>query len=153
QDVAIDGTGSAYVVGATASLYFPVRDAFQAVSPGEDDAFITKLTPDASRIVYSSYLGGSRRPTSSAITEGADQAVGVAVDGAGNAVVAGYTQSLNFPTTAGAFQRTIGGGVCFFGDPCGDAFVAKIGAAGPGIVPARHVTATPADVRAGRTLT
>ena len=153
QDIAIDTTGSAYVVGGTASLYFPVARAFQWNNRGRGDAFITKLSPDARTIVYSSFLGGARRAGSSAITEGADHAVGVAVDGTGQAVVAGYTMSLNFPTTAGAFQRAPGGGECFFGDPCGDAFVTRISAGGPGVVPARRVTATPTGVRPGGTLT
>ncbi|MGH7814277.1 MAG: SBBP repeat-containing protein, partial [Candidatus Binataceae bacterium] len=59
-------------------------------------------------LLYASYLGGS----------GNDQANGIAVDSAGNAYVAGYTASSNFPTTAGAYQTANAGG--------GDAFIAKL---------------------------
>ena len=59
-------------------------------------------------LVYSTYLGGSY----------GDFGNGIAVDAAGNAYVTGYTNSLDFPTTSGAFQTTIGGSI--------DAFVAKI---------------------------
>jgi hypothetical protein len=74
------------------------------------------------------------------------------VDPAGNAYVVGYTQSYDFPTTPGAFRRSIGGGVCdYFGGPCGDAFVAKISADGPGVAPPMSVT--PAGVVPGGTVT
>jgi len=74
------------------------------------------------------------------------------VDSAGNAYVAGYTLSYDFPTTPGAFQRSIAGGVCdFFGGPCGDAFVAKITADGPGVAPPMSVT--PAGIPPGGTVT
>src|SRR5438445_315295 len=73
---------------------------------------------------YATYLGGSRN----------DNAFGIAVDASGNAYVTGYTVSTDFPTTAGAFQPTFGGGTgtALFGT--GDAFVAKLNATGSGLV-------------------
>jgi uncharacterized repeat protein (TIGR01451 family) len=108
--IAVDASGNAYVVGSTASTDFPTTaGAFQtAFGGGQDDAFVTKLNPSGSAPVYSTYLGGSDTDGSS----------GIAVDASGNAYVIGGTLSTDFPTTAGAFQRTFGGGV--------DAFVAKI---------------------------
>lgn len=154
EKVAIDAAGNAYVVGTTSSLFFPIRDAFQATSQvhGPSDAFVAKLNPDATGLLYSSYLGGSG-PFESPQT-GEDDGSAIAIDGAGNAYVAGFTRSYDFPTTPGAFQPNIGGGVCdFFGAPCGDAFVAKIGAGGPGAASPRRVDVTPNAVKPGGTVT
>jgi outer membrane protein assembly factor BamB len=68
-------------------------------------------------LVYSTYLGGS----------GFDSSNAIAVDSTGDAYIAGYTQSTNFPTTAGAFQTTFGGGES-------DVFVTKLQAGGSGLV-------------------
>ena len=142
--IAVDASGNAYVVGNTASIYFPIKDAFQTEKSGTSNAFVVKLNPDATRLVYSSYLGG----------EGHDIGVSITVDPEGNAYVAGYTNSPTFPTTPGAFQPQLGRGICdFFGTPCGDAFVTKIAAGGPGVVPAVSVSVTPLEVAPGGTLT
>src|SRR5205809_1626271 len=86
--------------------------------------------------------------------EGHDIGVSITVDPEGNAYVAGYTNSPTFPTTPGAFQPQLGRGICdFFGTPCGDAFVTKIAAGGPGVVPAVSVSVTPLEVAPGGTLT
>ena len=106
--------GNAYVVGTTNSAYFPILDAFQTSNRGLVDAFVAKLNPDGTRLVYSSYLGGSRAGSSP--STGEDEGSAIALDAAGNAYVAGYTQSYDFPTTPGAFQPTLGNGICdYFG--------------------------------------
>jgi hypothetical protein len=149
--IAVDGAGNAYVVGTTVSGAFPILDAFQTANRGVPDAFVAKLNPDGTRLLYSSYLGGSR--SGSSPRTGWDQGTAIAVDAAGVAYVAGYTQSLDFPTTPGAAAVHLGGGTCdVFGTPCGDAFIAKISAGGPGVVPAISVRATPAEVSPGGTL-
>src|SRR5229473_3232797 len=74
------------------------------------------LTIDPS-LVYSTYLGGSST----------DVGFGIAVDSSGDAYVTGYTQSSNFPTTAGALQTTFGGGLV-------DAFVSKLNSGGSALV-------------------
>jgi hypothetical protein len=110
-DVAVDEDGSAYVTGATDSLDFPTTpDAYQpAFAGGLRDVFVTKLNRRGTALLYSTYLGGS----------GSDSGRDIAVDEDGNAYVTGNTDSLNFPTTPGAFQTVIAAS--------NDAFVAKIG--------------------------
>lgn len=149
--IAVDGAGNAYVVGQTVSLLFPIRDAFQHADRGLDDAFVVKLSPDASRLVYSSYLGGSRSGESPAT--GSDTGTDIALDAAGNAYVAGYTQSFDLPTTADAFQPRLAAGVCdVLGTACGDAFVARITAGGPGLTPAVTLDVDITAVAPGGTL-
>jgi len=117
--IAVDSAGTAYVTGAAGSANFPTTPgAFQTANaggPGGVDAFVTKLDPSASgasSLGYSTYLGGS----------GEDHGDGIAVDAAGSVYVTGYTNTANFPTTAGAFQPTAAGF---------DAFVAMLGRASP----------------------
>jgi subtilase family serine protease len=152
--IAVDAGGNAYVIGSTASIYFPILDAFQTRPRGPEDAFVTKLSPDGSRLLYSSYLGGSHTVWSP--LNGTDNGSSIAVDQVGNAYVAGYTWSYDFPTTPGAFQPGLGGGGAscdYYGTPCGDVFVAKITAGGPGIVPPISLTVNQGDVAPGGSFT
>lgn len=107
--IAVDATGNAYITGYTDSDFFPTTpDAYQTKRAGFDDVFLTKLKPDGSDLVYSTYLGGSKFD---------DGYAGVAVDDSGHAYVAGATESTDFPTTPGAFQTPYHDG--------NDVFVAK----------------------------
>jgi hypothetical protein len=110
--IAVDSSGNAYVAGVTISLDFPVAGPAQMSLGGASNAFVAKLSPDGSRLIYSTYLGG--RDT--------DGAAGISVDSTGQAYITGVTSSRNFPTV-NAFRSAHGGG--FF-----DAFVAKLNAAG-----------------------
>jgi len=96
--IAIDSSGNAYVTGFTNSTNFPTKTAFQdtlkSISGG--NAFVTKLNPTGTALVYSTYLGGSG--------VSGDAGNGVAVDDDGYAYVTGYTYSSNFPTTSGVVQ-------------------------------------------------
>ena len=97
--IAVDSAGSAYIVGSTFSLDFPVTvDAHQSVNYAaaghSSTAFVSKLNAAGSALVYSTYLGGS----------GADFGYGIAVDSANNAYVTGATYSTDFPVTCDAFQ-------------------------------------------------
>src|SRR6185503_879367 len=85
--------------------------AFDTSANGSHDAFVTKLSPDGSELVYSTYLGGSL----------GDWGNGIAVDAAGNAYVTGQTDSASFPTLA-ALDTTLGGQT--------DAFVTMLDPAG-----------------------
>ncbi|HEY3128758.1 MAG TPA: SBBP repeat-containing protein, partial [Acidobacteriota bacterium] len=121
RGIALDPSGNIYVTGTTQSTNFPVMNAFQPTSRGGfREAFVAKLNATGSALVYSSYIGGSDQEIATAI----------AVDLAGNAYLTGYTQSADFPTTAGAFQTAFGGGTCFTNRPCADAFVTKIASNG-----------------------
>jgi hypothetical protein len=79
RGIAVDGAGSAYVTGETASTNFPTQAPYQATYQGNTDAFVTKLTPAGNALAYSTYLGGS----------GGDAGYGIAVDGVGSAYVTG----------------------------------------------------------------
>ena len=113
--IAVDAAGSAYVTGGTRSADFPTTDgALDRSFGGEHDAFVTKLNPAGSGLVYSTYLGAG----------GTDQGRGIAVDGAGNAVVTGHTSSADFPVLSAA-QPAAGGN--------GDAFVTRLNADGSAV--------------------
>lgn len=95
--LAVDSKGNTYSTGSTSSSDFPVTvGALQTTNPGGISAFVTKLNPSGSALLYSTYLGGSSGASASTI----------AVDLAGSAVVAGGTNSADFPVTDGAFQSS-----------------------------------------------
>jgi hypothetical protein len=88
--IAVDGEGNIYLTGDTASPDFPLAHPLQSRLGGIFDAFVAKLSPDGARLIYSTYIGGSS----------GDRGQGIAVDGAGNAYVAGYTYSTDFPVAS-----------------------------------------------------
>jgi hypothetical protein len=109
--IAVDSTGSAYITGQTFSVNFPLKTPLQGRFAGSTDAFVTKLSPDGKSIIYSTYLGGSL----------GDGAVGIAVNPAKSAFVAGVTGSFDFPLKS-PMQNTNHGG--------GESFVTKLSPAG-----------------------
>ncbi|HUI43753.1 MAG TPA: SBBP repeat-containing protein [Terriglobia bacterium] len=110
EGIVLDSAGNAYLTGVTFSSDFPGVPTGNGRSyMGAGDAFVTELNPTGSGIVYSTFLGGS----------GYDIGNSIALDSAGSAYITGWTASTDFPTTAGAFQTTYGGGSY-------DAFAAKI---------------------------
>jgi hypothetical protein len=112
--IEVDAEGNLYVVGHTNSPDFPTASPRQRVIGGSSDGFVTKLDPTGSRLIYSTFLGGS----------GLDECLDVALV-AGSVIVTGQTHSVNFPTV-NARQRRIGG--------AGDAFVTRLDAAGTGLI-------------------
>jgi hypothetical protein len=108
--IALDSTGNAYATGQTTSTDFPTRNPLQPTFGGKEDAFVSKVDPTGSSLVYSTYLGGSW----------VDVGYGIAVDSSENAYVTGYTTTNDFPTTPGAYQTVCGP----------DAFVTKIDSSG-----------------------
>ena len=115
--IAVDSAGNVYLTGRTLSGNFPTTaGAFQTALGGNGDSFAAKLNSTGTALIYSTYLGGV----------GEETAGGIAVDGAGSAYVSGLTTSLNFPTTAGAFQTAFAGSV--------DVFVTKLNATGTALV-------------------
>ncbi len=118
--VAVDPQGNTYVTGSTESTDFPTSSPFiptlsNAGAGATSDVFVSKISPDGGRLIWSTYLGGSGRDTGYA----------VAVANDGSVYVGGVTESANFPQ-AKPTQTAYGGGVS-------DAFVAKIAANGTGV--------------------
>ena len=120
--IAVDGTGSAYVVGFTSSANFPTTaGAFQTKLSDPPDVFVAKLSPDGSQLVYSTLMGSG------------SQFAGIAVDSTGNAVITGLTRG-NFPVTANAFENAPGAGCATSEFNAGDAFVTRIAADGKSLI-------------------
>ncbi len=111
QGIAVDSSGNAYVTGFTQSSNFPIVNAYQSGLDGSSDAFVAKVNFTGEALVYSTYLGGTS----------ADVGQAIQVDTSGDAYVAGYTFSTDFPVV-GPFQSVHGGGA--------DAFVAELNPAG-----------------------
>jgi len=126
RGIALDGTGAVYIVGDTDSVNFPTQNPIQATLRGTSDAFVVKVNPSGSSVVYSTLLGGS-------LTEFGN---GITVDGSGNAYIVGNTASSDFPT-ANALQATKAGAT--------DVFVAKINAAGSALVYSTYLGGTDYD--------
>jgi hypothetical protein len=132
--IAVDASGNAYVTGQTNSRNFPTTPgAFQATYAGSGDtkAFVTKLNPAGTALVYSTYLGGSGAAGSG------DSGAGIAVDAAGNAYIAGSTYSSDFPTTPGTFQASNRG--------FPNAFVTELNAAGTALVYSTYLGGSRSD--------
>ncbi|HXB97523.1 MAG TPA: SBBP repeat-containing protein [bacterium] len=118
--IAVDASENAYVAGEADSSNFPVNNALQPSLAGGEDAFVTKLDPSGTVLIYSTYLGGG---------SGMTTANGIAVDAAGDAYIAGATGSANFPL-ANPFQSNCPICGTFVGR---DAFVTKLNPAGNGL--------------------
>jgi hypothetical protein len=118
EGIAVDSADSAYITGNTgANNLVTTPNAFDKTFNGVYDAIMAEVSPDGTKLVYSTYLGGTTY----------DYGYGIAVDGLGNVYLTGSTESGNFPTTPGALEATYNGG--------GDAFVTKF-RAGLGRAPA-----------------
>lgn len=100
--LAYDGVRNVFITGYTVSAQFPTTSgAYDTQSDTtKGDAFVMKLNTCCSGLVYSTFLGGS----------GSDQGTDIALDAQGSAFVTGVTESNNFPTTAGAYDRDFNGG-------------------------------------------
>ncbi|CAB1062870.1 hypothetical protein D1BOALGB6SA_7652 [Olavius sp. associated proteobacterium Delta 1] len=129
RSIALDASGDVYVTGETISPDFPTFGNGADTSCGSDgqcnpsgtyatpvaDGFVVKLSADWSQLLYGSFIGGS----------GEDRPNVIAVDEAGLVYAAGYTRSADFPTTAGAFDKTYNGGTS-------DAFISQFNETGDG---------------------
>src|SRR6185369_14901645 len=115
NSIAVDASGNMYIAGSTTSLNFPTSSPLQATKGAGTDAFVAKLNPAGSALVYSTYLGGSDF----------ESARSIAVDNAGNVYLTGDTDSTNFPVV-NALHPALRG--------LADAFVAKLNSAGSALV-------------------
>jgi hypothetical protein len=107
QAIVLDANNDAYVLTGTTSSLYQTTDPIEAYA-GSTDLLVVELDPLASTQLFSTYLGGSQ------INAGS----GMALDGNGNLYLLGFTNSTDFPVTAGAFQSQLAGG--------NDAFISKI---------------------------
>jgi hypothetical protein len=136
--IRLDDGGNIYIVGGTESPDFPTVNALQGALSGARcyeqaclDAFVAKLAPDGSSLVYSTYLGGNDY----------ELARGIAVDADGFAYVGGNTRSDDFPVTPGAFRPNRTGE--------GDVFVSKITPSGSTLVFSTYLGGSQDDGIAG----
>ena len=122
--IARDAAGNVYVAGGTQSPDFPTTTgALQSgpIAPAAGWAFVTKLNPEGTAPIFSTYVGGT----------GGDAAYGLALDSAGEAYIVGQTASKDFPATPGAFQTTLPG--------TQSSFVAKLNSSGNGLAYATYL--------------
>jgi Beta-propeller repeat len=139
--IAVDPQGNAYVIGTANSIDFPTTaDAYQKqfagggggfINPFGDafatgDVFVAKLNPAGNALVYSTYLGGSAD----------DYGEGIAVDAAGNAYLAGMTDSTDFPTMNPIQKENAG---------LADMFLAKLNATGSTLVYSTYLGGSDSD--------
>jgi hypothetical protein len=128
--IAVDISGDAWVAGSTWSSTFPTMNPLQGYG-GSQDGFVTKLNPTGTGLLFSTFLGGSSLDVVNAI----------ALDGNGDAYVAGSTGSVDFPVTTEVVQPAPGG---FFANE--DAFVAKYNSTGTQVVYSTYLGGSSADI-------
>jgi murein DD-endopeptidase MepM/ murein hydrolase activator NlpD len=126
-DVALDGAGSAYVAGTTTSVDFPLTEGAWDTHLDGADAFLLKLDPTGTGLAYSTLVGGGAW----------EQGQGVAVDGAGQAVLVGTTASADLPTSPDALQTELSGET--------DAFLTRLNAAGTAVLYSTYLGGSDAD--------
>lgn len=131
QGIAADQAGNLYVTGFTGSTDYPVQSAYQPqnkATPANGTpyvAFVTKLDPTGSHLIYSTYFGGA--------TFGQTKAYAIAIDSSGSAYITGSTQQADFPVTAGAYQTICGyanNGQSICGGGAASAFLTKLSPSG-----------------------
>jgi hypothetical protein len=136
SDVAVDSTGNIYITGTTCDTDYPVTVGVLQPTGGSitnDQCYtgiITKLDPTASSLIYSTYIGSQNNITSG---------IRILPVGSGDALVAGVTTAVDFPTTANAYDQTAHGGTCQYGPfltnkPCTDDFLLQLSADGSSLV-------------------
>ncbi len=127
--IGVDGQGCACVTGKTASSNFPLVSALDSKIEGQE-AFVAKLSPSGTSLIYSTFLGG----------KGTDAGRGIALDSGGGAYVTGSTDSTDFPV-ANAFSTSAHGGL--------DAFVARISPTGRSLIFSTYLGGASDDVGYG----
>ena len=120
-----------YIIGSTQSSNFPVtNDAYDISYNGEGDVFIAKLDSSGSRLIYATYLGGTRD----------DAGMSIAIDSERNAYITGFTISNDFPVSQSAFDRNYTGTGSTF-----DAFAAKLDSSGKNLVYSTYLGGSQSD--------
>jgi hypothetical protein len=128
--VKVDANGNIYFTGQTLSTQFPFplsKDVFQPVFGGgslNGDAFVAKVDNTGTNVIYLTYLGGGAD----------DSGYDIAIDAAGNAYIAGFTQSPNFPVQNALFPRISGVADPAIGIYASDGFVTELNTNGSALV-------------------
>lgn len=122
--IVVDENGCAYVTGLASSSTFPIVDPYQT-HQGNADIFVTKLSSDASSLLYSTFVGGDQ------VEGGKD----IAIDGAGNVYVTGQTSSSDFPTVG--FSQPLLGII--------DAIVFKLSPSGNSLIYSKYLGGSDRD--------
>jgi hypothetical protein len=130
--IALDGSGQVIIAGSTTSTnYHTTAGVFDASANGQNDIFVTKVNAGGTALIYSTYIGGSQQ----------EIANGIAVDNSGNTYLTGYTTSVNFPVTSGAYSTKLQTG----GTQNKDAFVVKLNSSGNALVASTYLGGINAD--------
>lgn len=125
RSITVDASGNAYVIGTAASRDFPTTPGTikPALLPRTDapnsywyDAFVTKINPAGTGLVFSTYFGGRN---------GNESGGGIALDPSGNVLISGTTMSGDLPTV-NAYQPAFGG--------TDDGFAAKLNPTGSALI-------------------
>lgn len=132
QDIAIDTSGNAYVTGWTRSTNFPttpgaVQAQTKVTTRDASDAFVVKLNPSGSAVVYATLLGQGKSAASS-----------IAINNSGEAWLTGATGANNFPTTRNAYQNVLK-------SPGASAFVSKLNSTGTQLLYSTYLTSGSGD--------
>ncbi len=98
--ITVDDSGNAYVTGNTHSTDFPTTaGAFDTSFNGVYDGYVLKINPTGTALVYSTFIGGPNE----------DRHLGIVLKGNYNIVIAGFSNSASYPTTAGAYDTSHNG--------------------------------------------
>jgi hypothetical protein len=129
RKIAVDKNGNTYITGDTTSIDFPTTiGAYNTtLGGGPYDAFIFKLNHNSSKLMYSTFLGGTK----------SDAGKGIRVDSIGNVIVTGYTASSDFPNTTGAYDTSQNGDI--------DCFVAKLNPNGSSLIYSTYIGGSNSD--------
>jgi hypothetical protein len=122
EDLAVNSKGKVYVAGHTTSSDFPTTPgAYDTTLNGQSDAFVVKLNPSGSALVYGTFVGGADL----------ERGLGMDVDASGRVFVTGLTSSTDYPTTPGAYDQSSNGG--------GDAYVFELDTTGSSLVASTYL--------------
>ena len=129
-DIAIDTDKNIYITGVTFSRDFPVtNDSYDNSSNDSDgDSFISKLNPEGTKLIFSTFVGGNKN----------DESYGIAIDSNNCTYIIGTTESSNFPTSQNAFDKSYNGN--------DDVFVFKLNPLGSALIYSTYIGGDHNDV-------